>query len=374
VHRKLRFLLAFALVASLGSAAGAKTFVYVHDASPQDVDDPKIYGFAFDPRSGVLDPVPGSPFDVPDAATDCDGQCQTLAYSPKRKTLVVAGPTLLSSFLVNKDGSLTLAPGAPVDATSGLISVATAQIGKRSFAYAPQAGGIRGYEIGADAALTELDGSPFPVELHSPAGSAARKRFLFVADRFVPDPKGAPAALASFVIGADGTPVAAPGSPLTIPSESIYNVGADTAGRTVYLAADAEGGAPIGVHAVAIDKRTGAPSLLAASPFAALLGGDVATGASVGKGIVAALARDSTDDLALFKLGKGGALTPLGSVKDTTVNSRVHAFGGRYLFVASREHAEAIVIRKRDGAIDTGTYGDITAADAVPVGLLAVAR
>ena len=319
--------------------------------------------------------LPGSPFDVPDSAVDCTSQCQSMDYAKKRSTLVVSGPSGLSSFLVAKDGSLTLVDGSPF--TGGVLAgVATVQIGKRSFVYAANhvTTDLYGYEIGETGALTPLVNSPFASGLNAPSGAIARKRFVFVADQPTDDPT--PPGLGVFAIGADGTPTAAPGSPLELPGLFSYNVGADAAGKFVYVADDADAKGtdhPIRVHSVAIDKKTGAPSLAAGSPFDTDLTYEFAAGASAGKGLVAALASNGVEfDLALFKTGKGGSLEQLGSAKDTNVNARAHTFGGKFLFVASPDNLVVIAIRKKDGAVDHSPFGPIGAGGTNPIGIVVI--
>lgn len=250
------------------------------------------------------------------------------------------------------------------------------QVGKRSFAYAGNfdTTDLHGYEIGATGALAPLPSSPFDSGLNGPAGAIARKRFLFVADQ--PTEAPTPPGLGVFVIGDDGTPTAAPGSPLALPGLFSYNVDADAAGRYAYVADDADElleDHPIRVHSVAIDKKTGAPSLVAGSPFDTNLPYQFAAGASVGKGILAAIASDGVDfDLSLFKTGKGGTLEQLGSAKDTNVNARTHTFGGKYLFVASSDNVVVIAIRKRDGAIDHAPFSPIGAGGTNPIAITAI--
>jgi hypothetical protein len=375
--RRIGSLLLALFALALAAGAQAKTFVYVYDGSADKVDDPKIY--AFESRGGLLSPVTGSPFDVPDAATDCTGQCMAIDYSKKRKTRVVSGPTGLSSFLVNKDGSLTLAPGSPFPGGE-LTGVATVQVGKRSFVYAANfdTTDLHGFEIGTDGVLTPLANSPFESGLDAPAGAIARKRFLFVADQPTEAPEATPPGLGVYVIGEDGTPAAAPGAPLDLPGLYSYNVGADAAGKFVYVGDDADAAGtdhPIRVNAVAIDKKTGAPTLVPGTPFDTDLVYEFQAGASVGKGIVAEIASDAVDDdLALFRPAKNGSLTQLGTGQDTNVNARAHTFGGKFLFVASTDNVVVIAIRKRDGAVDHAPFVPLGTGGTNPIGIVVLNR
>jgi hypothetical protein len=319
---------------------------------------------------------------VPDAFTDCGGQCQSIEYVKKRKTLVVSGPGGLSSFLVNKDGSLTSVAGSPFGAAGPFAGVGAVTIGPRAFVYSPEfdTGDVHGFEVGADGVLAALPSSPFEGNLHAPGGVVARKRFLFVADQFNDPEPGDPVpnALAVFTIGADGTPTAAPGTPLAIPDATfVYNIGADAAGKTVYLAADAGDPPPppVSIHAFAIDKQTGAPTELAQSPFPTALTQAFSVGAIVGTGIVVAGGFEGgNDDLAVFKTGKGGVLTPLGTASDSLTLLRTMTFGGRFVYAASADFVQVIAVRKRDGAIALAPEVAIGAGDTNPIGIVVLNR
>jgi hypothetical protein len=375
--RRIPSLLLAFLALALAAGAQAKTFVYVYNGSNETDNAPQIFGFEFSPKSGALTPVPGSPVAVPDVGTDCTGQCQAMDYSKKRKTIVVSGPTGLSSFLVDKDGSLTVASGSPFG-DANLTGVATVQVGKRSFVYSGDfdTTDLHGFEIGTDGVLTQLPSSPFDSGLNAPSGAIARKRFLLVADQ--PTDLPTPPALGVFAIGADGTPANAPGSPLELDGVFSFNVGSDAAGKFAYLADDAADAAgPIRVHSVRIDKKTGAPSVVPGSPFASDLAFEFASGASVGKGgLLAAVASDEVDDdLALFGTAKDGTLEQIGTGQDTNVNARVHTFGGKFLFVASPGNVVVIAIRKSDGAIDHSPFGVMDeTASTNPIGIVVINR
>jgi hypothetical protein len=372
---RARVLLAFLLVSCLAAAAQAKTFVYIHDSStPGDPNTPQVFGFSW--KRGILTPVPGSPFAVPDDAGTCGGECQTIDYSKKRKTLVVGGASGLTSFLVNPDGSLTATAGSPVGGTTELDGTATVQVGKRVFAYGGEfsTGMLHGFEVGVGGALTELPSSPFDVGLTEPTGIAARKNLLFAVDEDL-------GTIGSYVIGPDGTPTPAPGSPVTPTPEPafIYNVGPDAKGKLVYALDGPTDTLPAKVYGFTVDKHTAELTPIPGSPFETnfLLEVEQVVAATTAKGILAAIGFLEVDlDLQLFKVGKGGVLSPLGAVHDTNVNARAQAShpSGKFLVVASEDNVVVIAIQKSTGLIDHAPFVPLGAGGTNPTGIVILNR
>jgi hypothetical protein len=376
--RRSALALSALLALALPAGAEARTFVYVFDASTTEANDPKIYGF--ESRAGIVAPLPGSPFDIPDTFTRCTGQCETMEYVKKRKTLVVSGPTGLSSFLVNKDGSLAAVAGSPFGDAGPFTGLGAVQLGKRALVYSTEfdTGAIHGFEVGTDGVLTPITNSPFATELHSPGGLVARKRLLLVADSTTEPPVGDPLpnGFGVFVVGDDGTPVAAPDTPLVLPdADIVFTVGSDAAGKRAYLVDAGPKGGSFEILGFAIDKTTGAPTPIPGSPFDAAVPHDVASGLVVGKGIVAAAAfGGGDDDLALFRPAKDGSLAKLGSGQDSTADVRVLALAGKFLFAASPDDLQVLAVRKRDGAVAPAPPVPIGEGGTNPIAIVVVDR
>lgn len=370
LSRRLGALAALALVLAAPAAALAKrTLVYVHDRKAGG----GIYAFSMS-KFGVLAALPGSPFplvdDGPDEEFACLGSCQTMAYSPKRKTLYTGGPAGVSAWTVAVDGTLVSVPGSPFAPDSGgdFLGTGVVEAGKRVFVYAAAYadGNVYGWEAAADGSLVELGGSPFASGL-DPDGLATRKKFVFVAnegDEFTPS------SISSYVAATDGTLVPAATSPLVPPNVPFfYNVFPDARGKFLYV----DGGVT-GIHVFAIDKTTAALAPIAGSPFATLTFG---AGVLVTKRIAYAVGLEIAQfALQPFTVAKSGALART-SIDIIPAPQPIDAFaadkaGKRLAFAGPNGVATANIDDKREGSLTRLDLVDFTAASATNAVVVAV--
>ncbi|HWP65301.1 MAG TPA: hypothetical protein VNO26_05250 [Candidatus Limnocylindria bacterium] len=336
--------LALAVLTALPARAVAKQqFVYVHDRSAPG----GIRAWAMD-KDGRLTSVAGSPFVLVDQGGGCSGNCQTMAYSPKRKTLYTGGPTGVSAWTVAPNGSLTLVPGSPFSPGAGgdFLGTGVVEIGKRVFVYAASYAdnNVYGWEAQPDGSLAELAASPFAAGV-GPDGLAVRKKLVFVANEG--DSGASPSSLSSYVAATDGTLVPAPGSPFT-PNDVnfIYNLSPDARGKVVY-ADDFE----VGIRAFAVDNKTAQLTEIAGSPFETVLGG---LGVLVTKKLAYALSGFADDAFQPFAIGKKGVLTSTGIKGNAPL--AVAAFAGdksgkRLVFAGTDSIATATIDDKKEGSL-----------------------
>jgi 6-phosphogluconolactonase (cycloisomerase 2 family) len=357
---RLRFPAALLAAAAVSIPASADTFVYVHDRGALN----QVHAFSL-AKNGDLTPVPGTPFPSSDPVANeadiCGGLCQTMAGDKKSARLFTSGLTGVTVWNVGEDGSLSTVAGSPFGATGSLFGVAAVRVGKRLFVYAAEfeLDQIRGFEVQADGTLVELATSPAPTG-DEPNGIAAAKDKLFATSE--------DGAVASYVVGEDGALAPAPGSPLALdpPPVFVFNATPDAKGKLLYLAADGfddpaddTNDLPPSVYAFTVDKTTAALTPVAGSPFDTTMPLEEvvgATGASTAKKIVVALGFEAVNgDLQVFKIGKGGALTPLGAAQDSGLNALAHALDpkGKWLFVASEANVRASRISGKTGLVTT---------------------
>src|SRR5262245_19328351 len=251
-----------ALVLLPGTALAKKNrYVFVHDRSSPG----GIYAWRMD-KDGSLTSIDGSPFPLIDQGGVCSGNCETMAYSPKRKTLYTGGPMGVSAWTVNKDGTLTSVPGSPFKpGGSDFLGTGVVQAGKRVFVYSSSfdGGNVYGWETNKDGSLVELAASPFPSG-DGPSGLATRKKLVFVANQ-------EEGSLSSFVAKKDGTLVPSPSSPIFPPNVNFTaSVYPNSSGKVLYTFDDDQL-----LRAFAVDKKTAALTQLADSPFETTVGGDL---------------------------------------------------------------------------------------------------
>jgi hypothetical protein len=332
-------------LSSAGVALAKKTFVYVHDRRNGGF----VWGFTMD-RRGKLAAVPGSPFALVDSGEDCTGLCQTMAYASKRRVLLTAGDTGLTSWTVAKNGALAAVGGAPVaGGAPELGGTAVVQTGKRVFAYSASfpAAAVLGFEVMKDGSVALLPGAPVATGA-GPVGMDARRTAVFVANE-----DGL--SLSVYAASSDGTLTPAPGSPVALPGAvEVFNVNPDPRGARVYVAddGDADGGRIFGF---AVDRRSAALTPLAGSPVRTFsVGGK--TGIAVAKKLLFAFDfEDGTNDIQPFAIGRDGSLTPTGIIIDSRLSIDAHAIdaAGKRLVVVSGSRIVTAAVSGKDGSLDT---------------------
>ena len=214
--------------------------------------DSTLSGFAIDPVSGALSPIPGTPIAEPGANP------QAVIVHPSGKFL----------YLVNNTTSalITYAIDATTGELSQLSSVGTATTGAYMPAIDPvgqflyvstYATTIAGYAL--DPALgtpTAVPGSPFPVQGANMIPTFDRTgKFLYLCANSTD--------LRGFAVGATGELTEVPGSPYANP-QSFYWLKPDPSGR--YLIGTT--GFTAGIFVWSIDAVTGALTPAPGSPFA----------------------------------------------------------------------------------------------------------
>jgi 6-phosphogluconolactonase (cycloisomerase 2 family) len=123
-------------------------FVYAGGAAPSGV-----FGYSFDPLSGSLSPIAGSPF------TSLRGF--GLRFSPAGRLYIADGT--VEGYDVNAaTGALTPLPGSPLTPLIGAMDLAFTPSG--AFVYVPDivSDQVYGYSVGASGGFTPIPGSPFP--------------------------------------------------------------------------------------------------------------------------------------------------------------------------------------------------------------------
>lgn len=155
--------IAFALILASAFAGGVEAqpdFVYTND----DVSPNTVSGFSAD-SSGVLTPLPGSPYPTGGSGTGIG------FFAANRIT--VAGSFLyaandgsgdVSGFSINPaSGVLTPVPGSPFGAVGSGFDISLAATPGGRFLMAGFGAAVNVYAIAANGALTPIAGSPFPV-------------------------------------------------------------------------------------------------------------------------------------------------------------------------------------------------------------------
>jgi hypothetical protein len=331
------------------AASGTGTFVYVHDRGTVD----QIFGFAL-AQDGTLEPLADSPFaGPPSSSNDCGGYCETFTYSKKRKMIFSSHNAGIVAWTVAKDGALSLVQAAP--AGSGThYGVAAVQRGRRTFVYSGLYGDdqVAGYEVGADGIPVALPGSPWAAG-QGALGTRAVGNRLVVANQNDPS-------LSSWIVGKDGSLTAAPGSPAATAPDGTWHVDIDPKGKFVY-----NGTGGTGVLAFQLDRKTAELTPFPAGPLPTDLS-SCEGGLAFSKKLAAVCA--SGPSLQVFKREKDGSLTSLGLPQDTGAAEDIqgHSFDrtGRILALAFESKVQTFSVDPVTGVI-TFVDGETIAADSV---------
>lgn len=209
--------------------------------------------------SGALTPVAGAPF----AGTGMKNN-DSIAISPDGKFVYCSneGVSQVNAFSLNSTtGALTEIPGSPFAASGPGFSVAVTADGKYVYSTDETNKELNGFSINpTTGVLTAIAGSPF--------GAGTSGTFVTV------DPKSkfvyttGSGGLNGFAIGSNGALTLIPGSPFPTPAASMYFVLADPSGKFLYAGDRANHqifGFSIGT--------TGALTAVAGSPFGSSSGG-----------------------------------------------------------------------------------------------------
>ncbi|HEY7404724.1 MAG TPA: beta-propeller fold lactonase family protein [Candidatus Angelobacter sp.] len=173
--------------------------------------DNTISGFSIDSASGILTPVPGSPF--PTGGNACQGM--GLAVSPNAPFLFAMNTCSqdISSFRIGSDGALTLiGTGTSTGAEGEEVKVT----GDGRFLAVSLSGfqlGVAIFKIGQAGELTPAPGSPFA---GSPGFAGALEANCGGDQLFVLN-DGSPSSIDVFRLATDGSVTLTPQSPFLIP-------------------------------------------------------------------------------------------------------------------------------------------------------------
>ena len=355
--------LAVLVIAGLAPRAEAAKplVVYVHDNGAPN----RVYAFTKS-KTGQLANVPGSPFSTNNTATGCGGECQTIAYSSKKKMLFVSGSSGISVFKVAKNGALALTPGSPFGGVV-LLGVAVVKKGKNTYVYGSEffSDQVRGY-LCLNGQLLELPTSPYPAGNGPDGMNATKKGCLFVANE-------SETTISAYMVQRNGSLLPAPGSPVAVAAAFIYNCHVGPKGKFLYVA---DGSVPR-IFVFAINKKTCALAAIAGSPFASA----VTPGAGLApskKQLVAIAFFTSPLAFAVFSRAKTGGLTPLGGAQATVAPSGVRNGAvdskGKCLVVVSSQDDLVIsyTVDKKTGVIAFAGQIAATLSNGVENGVLII--
>ena len=252
--------------------AGTPGFVYVANSTGGSPTPGNISAFSVDPNTGILSPVPGSPFQVGSVAA-------ALTADPSSRFLYVANGNFLSAFTINPiAGILTPVPGSP-SISSGLSPASVSVDFTGKFLYSADSGpgngpnefnSISEYSIDATTgALTPISQVPCP---YSDSPTAVEGRCNAV----IADPVGSflfgsnsLGAVDVFSITTQGMLQPVAGSPFSITmNDSAQAVAVGPTGNFVYTA----NYYTLNISAFRITPASGALTPVPGTPFA--IGGD----------------------------------------------------------------------------------------------------
>jgi 6-phosphogluconolactonase len=193
-----------------GIVATSTNFIYVSDLTGTNDD---VYGYSVNASTGVLTPVPGSPF-----TAGLTAPTQGLATDPAGKFLYVtqANNNQIAAFTIGSNGALTAVSGSPYN-TQDTFPIAAVVDSTGSFLYVSNNQSTQGtisiFSINSSSGALTLVGSPFPTSQPEPANLAV-------------DPKGSylyvPASGTNLVLGYSYSSTGA----LTVIPQSPFTVGA----------------------------------------------------------------------------------------------------------------------------------------------------
>lgn len=328
-------------------AAPPKLYLFLHDGGSPN----QIHRYQVSPL-GTLIATAGSPIDPGNTNTSCGGDCQTMAYSARRKLLFSTGGSGVSVIDISKEPPVPV-PGTPFGAFRALGVVAVEK-GRNTFVYAADVDNnqIRGFRVTSGKTLEPLASSPYPAGIE-PVGMSAVRDLVFAANE-----DGAPSTISAYKVAVDGALVPAPGNPLALPAGTFaYNVDVDPQGRFVY-SADCNNPR---ISAFKINPRTAALTPVAGSPFATNTGAVCSGVAFPAPNLLYAvnIGVTATNIQALRKNGRG-VLTPFGAAQSSVTGSPGTVAtdpSGRYLAIPDQtaDTVRLFSINKRNGVVTPGT-------------------
>jgi 6-phosphogluconolactonase (cycloisomerase 2 family) len=243
------------IAANMVTLCVANNYIFVSNEGSNTVSV-----FSMDKETGVLSPIPGSPF-----ATGGSG-CQGLAITPDNRFLFAANTfsNNISVLSIGVDGSLTPCTGSPVSCVNTPDGIKVTPDGNYLVISTPSSKELRVYSISPAGILVGVSGSPFLVgaSLLLPAGIEINSEGNLV---FVGLASTGPSAVAVFNIGAQGSLTPVSGSPFSDPEGVNSNCVLLSADEKFLFCSNTFSGT-VGAFSVASD---GTLSRLAGSPYPA---------------------------------------------------------------------------------------------------------
>ena len=218
-----------------------------------DFDNNVIDGFAVNETNGMLTAIMGSPFSLGASTGDPAGIANfgNCLYVGDTNGTVVA-------FNVSSDGGLTAAAGSPYSAGFAPVNLIAYNPGNFSVLYAADftGGGIWGFTIDSNCALTPVPGSPFATPANSsPAAITVNWTTVYVALSGLNE-------IAAYSVNESGALVPVPGSP--------FAAGRGPASLLAYNTfLYALNGLDHTISAYSVDQSTGILTEIGGSPFPA---------------------------------------------------------------------------------------------------------
>jgi 6-phosphogluconolactonase (cycloisomerase 2 family) len=233
-----------------------------------------VQGLTIDHTTGLLTPIPGSPFPIQPTGATAD----MVVADPKGRFLYVGSEFTgsISEFQINSTtGALTEIAGSPFTNPFNFFSADIMTVDSTStYLYAGQGDftqGVIGFSIDqTSGALTELAGSPFPLnvaQIHaSPAGN-----FLMGVQEIQDGNSGAsdPHIYVFSIDPTSGFPTPVAGSPFTTVSNP-FDFAISPNGKFVYVTGNDATQTISPIEGYSIDQTTGALTALTGSPFTTL--------------------------------------------------------------------------------------------------------
>jgi len=350
---RIRVLLSVAVLATVTVAMTStqalegkakRTYLYIHD----NPDTAQVFGFSVE-KNGGLAPLAGSPFVTLGGSPNCGGDCQSIAYSQRRKMLFHGTTNGLVAWSVGADGVLTEVGGSPFDlgATGGIYGVTVYDKGKSTYVYGAQnnADVVSGYSIAADGTPTELAGSPYPAG-ESAIGLDRAKKVITCANQ-------TSSTLTTYKIGKGGELAPAPGNPVTDSLGDTYNAHTERKGKFLF-----RGGGSGSVGVYRINKKNGDLDEITGSPFVSGLGDAKDGVASLKKGLAVAIefSGNGTNDVRTMRVSKKGVLTMLGAGPQSTGVNRIGTHDespdGKFFAVAGDDIVKTFAVDKKTGDLE----------------------
>jgi 6-phosphogluconolactonase (cycloisomerase 2 family) len=328
------------------------TFVYTNNDIPKSIGPKSIGPNSVSALSadanGSLTPIPGSPFLTGGSGIGGGFFAANRITSVVVKHFLYAGNSgsdSLSAFAIDpSSGILTPVPGSPFatgGAAGGLgISLAATPDDNFLIAASGASNTITVYSIAANGALAQVAGSPFPV---GPGGSpdgikvTPDGRFLAVAQPIAE-------VVSMFDISPTGVLTSVPGSPFPA-SGQVAGVDCDCSSSHIFGGQAGQAGSNTRVSVFDIGPN-GSLSEIAGSPF---------TGPGINSNIpvlspddkILFVSNQFSDTVTVFSVATGGALTPVPGSPFATPGAVVPSGmatneAGTFLYVACREEATPV--------------------------------